>query len=249
MSTPDSADFGFERVPAADKTGRVRGVFDSVADRYDLMNDLMSFGLHRLWKRFAVHLSGVRRGGRVLDLAAGTGDCAGLYLDRVGGTGSVTVCDINGAMLRRGRDRLLNAGRVSGLQFVQADAERLPFADAGFDCVNIAFGLRNVTRREAALSAMHRVLRYGGSAIVLEFSRATLPLLARFYDRYSFEVIPALGELVAGDRDSYRYLVESIRMFPDRDALRAMMQEAGFARVECFNLSGGIVAVHRGSRI
>jgi demethylmenaquinone methyltransferase/2-methoxy-6-polyprenyl-1,4-benzoquinol methylase len=249
MSRPDTTDFGFERVPAADKGARVRRVFESVADRYDLMNDLMSFGLHRLWKRFAVHVAGVRAGARVLDLAGGTGDCAALYRERVGAAGSVTVCDINDAMLRRGRDRLLDAGHVAGLQFVQADAEQLPFAEGRFDCVNIAFGLRNVTRREAALAAMHRVLCWGGTVIILEFSKATLPLFARIYERYSFEVIPALGEFVAGDRDSYRYLVESIRMFPDRETLREMMEQAGFARVECFSLSGGIVAVHRGRRI
>jgi demethylmenaquinone methyltransferase/2-methoxy-6-polyprenyl-1,4-benzoquinol methylase len=245
----DTADFGFERVPLGEKSARVRRVFESVAGRYDLMNDLMSLGLHRLWKRFAVHVSGVRAGNRVLDLAAGTGDCAELYLDRVGPAGRVIVCDVNDAMLRRGRARLLDAGRVSGLQFVQGDAERLPFADLSVDCLNIAFGLRNVTRREAALAEMRRVLRWGGRAIVLEFSKATLPLLARAYERYSFDVIPALGELVAGDRDSYRYLVESIRMFPDQETLRCMMEEAGFARVECFNLSGGIVAVHRAARI
>jgi len=249
MSAPDSTDFGFERVAVSAKTERVRRVFESVADNYDVMNDLMSLGMHRLWKRYAVQVSGVKRGGAVLDLAGGTGDCARLYLDRVGATGDVTVCDINGAMLRRGRDRLLDAGRAAGLRFVQADAERLPFRDAGFDCVNIAFGLRNVTRREAALADMRRVLRWGGSAIILEFSRVTLPHLARLYERWSFEVIPALGELVAGDRDSYRYLVESIRMFPDQAALKTMMEAAGFGRVESFNLSGGIVAVHRGVRI
>jgi demethylmenaquinone methyltransferase/2-methoxy-6-polyprenyl-1,4-benzoquinol methylase len=243
------SDFGFERVAAADKTERVRRVFESVAGRYDLMNDLMSLGLHRLWKRFAVQVSGVKPGGRVLDLAGGTGDCAALYLKRVGVGGRVTVSDINDAMLRRGRDRLLDAGRVSGLRFVQADAECLPFADASFDCVNIAFGLRNVTRREAALAEMLRCLHWGGCAVILEFSRVMLPQLARLYDRYSFSVIPALGELVTGDRDSYRYLVESIRMFPDQEALKKMMEQAGFARVEVFNLNGGVVAVHRGWRI
>lgn len=249
MKTPGTADFGFDRIPVGEKTERVRRVFESVAGSYDLMNDLMSLGMHRLWKRFAVQVSGAKTGSRVLDLAAGTGDCAALYRDRVGATGGVTACDINGAMLRRGRDRQLDAGRVAGLTFAQADAERLPFADGVFDCVNIAFGLRNVTRRDEALSAMHRVLRYGGCAVILEFSRVTVPLLARLYDRYSFDVIPALGEFVAGDRESYRYLVESIRMFPDQATLTGMMEAAGFSRVECFNLSGGIVAVHRGVRI
>jgi demethylmenaquinone methyltransferase/2-methoxy-6-polyprenyl-1,4-benzoquinol methylase len=249
VKAPGTTDFGFESVAAAEKSGRVRRVFDSVAGRYDLMNDLMSLGLHRLWKRFAVEVSGVRPGGHVLDLAGGTGDCAALYRGRLGKQGRVTVCDINGAMLRRGRDRLLDAGHAAGFRFVQADAERLPFAEGVFDCVNIAFGLRNVTDREAALGSMLHALRWGGSAIILEFSKVTIPALARLYDRYSFDVIPALGELVAGDRDSYRYLVESIRMFPDQDALRAMMQAAGFSRVEYFNLSGGVVAVHRGVRI
>ena len=249
MNTSDTADFGFERIPAADKTERVRRVFEAVADRYDLMNDVMSLGLHRLWKRFAVQVSGARPAAHVLDLAGGTGDCAALYLDRVGSAGRVAVCDINGAMLKRGRDRLLDEGRVPGLEFVQADAERLPFQDRSFDCVNIAFGLRNVARREAALAEMRRVLCYGGNVVILEFSKVTLPVLARLYDRWSFDVIPALGELVAGDRDSYRYLVESIRMFPDQAALTAMMEQAGFGCVESFNLNGGIVAVHRGARI
>ena len=249
MKPSGTADFGFERVSVADKGRRVRRVFESVAGSYDLMNDLMSFGLHRLWKRFAVHVSGARAGACVLDLATGTGDCAALFRDRVGATGHVTACDINDAMLRRGRDLMLDSGKVTAIQFVQADAECLPFADRSFDVVNIAFGLRNVTQRETALAAMHRVLRYGGSLVILEFSQATLPLLARAYDRYSFDLIPALGELVAGDRDSYRYLVESIRMFPDRKKLRQMIEGAGFTGVECFNLSGGTVAVHRGYRI
>src|SRR5690554_296670 len=248
MSGQGDVDFGFERVPAAEKSERVARVFESVAGRYDLMNDLMSFGLHRLWKRFAVQVSGVRPGQKVLDLAGGTGDCALLYRRAVAPGGGVVIADINGAMIRRGRDRLLDRG-VADIRFVQANAERLPFADGAFDCVNIAFGLRNVTDREAALAGMLGTLRFGGSAIVLEFSRPALPLLKRFYDRWSFGFIPALGELVAGDRGSYRYLVESIRMFPDQRELAALMERTGFRRVRWFDLHGGIVAVHHGYRL
>lgn len=244
----DDVDFGFQRIPARDKTGRVRRVFESVADRYDLMNDLMSLGMHRLWKRFAVQLSGVRAGQQVLDLAGGTGDCALLYRHAVGSDGRVLVCDINGPMIRRGRERLLDRG-VADIGFVQADAERLPFATGTFDCVNMAFGLRNVTDREAALSGMLRSLRFGGCAVVLEFSQVGLPLLKRLYDRWSFDVIPALGGFIAGDRDSYRYLVESIRMFPDPERLAQMMQAAGFGAVRYHTLNGGIVAVHLGYRL
>jgi len=248
MSGQGEVDFGFERVPPAEKTTRVTRVFESVADRYDLMNDLMSLGLHRLWKRFAVQVSGVRPGQHVLDLAGGTGDCAVLYRRAVAPGGSVIISDINGAMIRRGRDRLLDRG-VADIAFVQANAERLPFAEGSFDCVNIAFGLRNVTDREAALREMLKSLCFGGCAIVLEFSHPALPLLNRLYDRWSFDVIPALGQLVAGDRDSYRYLVESIRMFPDQQRLASMMERAGFSGVRWFDLHGGIVAVHRGYRL
>jgi len=239
----DRTHFGYEQVDAEDKARRVRGVFDSVAGKYDLMNDLMSAGLHRLWKRFAVEATGVRPGMRVLDLAGGTGDLARLFADRVGVEGGVVLTDINGAMLAAGRDKLLNAGRA--LASVQCDAEQLPFGPATFDCVSIAFGLRNVTRKEVALAEMRRVLRPGGVAAVLEFSRVWAPL-APAYDWYSFNVIPRIGKLVAGDDTSYRYLAESIRMHPDQAALKAMMSVAGFDRVEVHNLAAGVVALHLG---
>jgi len=239
----DKTHFGFEQVDDNEKARRVRGVFDSVAARYDLMNDLMSAGMHRLWKRFAVEATGVRAGMRVLDLAGGTGDLARLFADRVGSEGEVVLTDINGAMLAGGRDKLLNAGRV--LPTVQCDAEKLPFGNAEFDCVSIAFGLRNVTHKEAALSEMRRVLKPGGVAAVLEFSRVWQPL-APAYDWYSFNVIPRLGRLVTGDDASYRYLAESIRMHPDQETLKSMMGDAGFDRVAVHNLAAGVVALHLG---
>ena len=239
----DKTHFGFEQVDDNEKARRVRGVFDSVAGRYDLMNDLMSAGLHRLWKRFAVEATGVRAGMRVLDLAGGTGDLARLFADRVGPAGEVVLTDINGAMLAGGRDKLLNAGRV--LPTVQCDAEKLPFGNAEFDCVSIAFGLRNVTHKEAALSEMRRVLKPGGVAAVLEFSRVWQPL-APAYDWYSFNVIPRLGKLVTGDDARYRYLAESIRMHPDQETLKSMMGDAGFDRVAVHNLAAGVVALHLG---
>jgi len=239
----DKTHFGFEQVAAEEKAGRVRGVFDSVAEKYDLMNDLMSVGLHRLWKRFAVRATGVRAGMRVLDLAGGTGDLARLFADRVGPQGQVVLTDINGAMLGVGRDRLLNEGRF--IPAVQCDAERLPFVSAHFDCVSIAFGLRNVTHKEAALAEMRRVLRPGGVAAVLEFSHVWAPL-APAYDWYSFNVLPRIGKLVARDDASYRYLAESIRMHPDQATLKAMMEQAGFDRVEVHNLTAGVVALHLG---
>ena len=243
--TEKTTDFGYQKVPEDEKARRVAGVFDSVAARYDLMNDLMSGGLHRLWKRFAVEASGVRAGDSVLDVAAGTADLARLYAHRVGATGEVVVTDINAAMLRCGRDRLLDAGRI--LPAVQCDAEKLPFADGRFDCVSIAFGLRNVTRKEAALAELRRVLKPGGRLIVLEFSKVWAPLKPA-YDAYSFSVLPQLGKLVAGDAGAYRYLAESIRMHPDQAALKAMMEQAGLERVEWFNLAAGVVALHRGYR-
>jgi demethylmenaquinone methyltransferase/2-methoxy-6-polyprenyl-1,4-benzoquinol methylase len=235
--------FGYEQVAPDEKTRRVRGVFDRVASKYDVMNDLMSGGLHRLWKRFAVDVSGVREGGRVLDLAGGTGDMARLYAKAVGASGVVVLTDINGAMLAAGRDKLADAGLV--LPVVQCDAEALPFADRHFDCVSIAFGLRNVTRKERALAEMRRVTRPGGVALVLEFSRIAAPL-APAYDWYSFNVLPRLGQWVAGDAASYRYLAESIRMHPDQATLATMMEGAGFDRVEVHNLAAGAVAVHVG---
>jgi demethylmenaquinone methyltransferase/2-methoxy-6-polyprenyl-1,4-benzoquinol methylase len=239
----DTTDFGYERVAPDEKARRVRGVFDSVAGKYDLMNDLMSAGLHRAWKRFAVELSGVRAGSRVLDLAGGTGDLARLFTRRTGATGVVVLTDINGAMLAAGRDKLLDRGIA--LPSVQCNAEALPFAGAAFDVVAIAFGLRNVTRKERALSEMRRVLAPGGAALVLEFSRVWAPL-APAYDWYSFNVLPRLGKLVANDEASYRYLAESIRMHPDQEALRQMMAEAGFDRVDVHSLSAGVVALHVG---
>jgi demethylmenaquinone methyltransferase/2-methoxy-6-polyprenyl-1,4-benzoquinol methylase len=239
----DTTHFGYEQVSPDEKTRRVRGVFDSVAGRYDLMNDLMSAGLHRGWKRFAVEVSGVRPGASVLDLAGGTGDLAQRFARRVGASGVVVHTDINGAMLAAGRDRLLDRGVV--LPTVQCNAEALPFRDRAFDCVSIGFGLRNVTRKERALAEMARVLRPGGLALVLEFSRVAGPL-APAYDWYSFNVLPLLGRFVANDAASYRYLAESIRMHPDQEALKALMERSGFDRVDYYNLAAGAVAVHVG---
>ena len=238
-------DFGYEEVPAGEKAGRVRAVFDSVADNYDLMNDLMSGGMHRLWKRFTLSQTGLKPGQRALDVAGGTGDLAAGLARQVGATGLVVLSDINWAMLSRGRDRLLDEAITGNVGFVQANAERLPFADASFDCVTIGFGLRNVTDKAAALASMRRILRPGGQLLVLEFSRPAAGLKP-FYDLYSFKVLPAMGRLVARDADSYRYLAESIRMFPDQPTLAAMMREAGFEGCRWHNLTGGIVAVHRG---
>jgi demethylmenaquinone methyltransferase/2-methoxy-6-polyprenyl-1,4-benzoquinol methylase len=239
----EQTNFGYEQVTPEEKTRRVRGVFDSVATRYDLMNDLMSLGMHRAWKRFTIAASGVRAGARVLDVAGGTADLARLFAARVGPTGSVVLTDINGAMLAAGRDRMLNEGRL--MPAVQCNAEALPFQSASFDCVSIAFGLRNVTRKEIALAEMRRVLRPGGVALVLEFSRIWAPLKPA-YDWYSFNVLPRLGQVVANDAASYRYLAESIRVHPDQQELGGMMESAGFERVEWFNLSAGVVALHRG---
>ncbi len=235
--------FGYEEVSPDEKTRRVRGVFESVASRYDLMNDLMSGGLHRAWKRFAVAISGVREGSQVLDLAGGTGDLARLYAKAAGASGTVVLTDINGAMLAEGRDKLIDAGVA--LPIVQCNAEALPFADRRFDCVSIAFGLRNVTRKEVALAEMRRVTRPGGLTLVLEFSKVAAPL-APAYDWYSFNILPKLGKLVAGDAASYRYLAESIRMHPDQATLAQMMRDAGFDRVDYHNLAAGVVAVHVG---
>jgi len=248
MTTPDSTDFGFEKVTPAEKTRRVARVFSSVSDRYDLMNDVMSLGVHRLWKRYAVHLSGIRPDSAVLDVAGGTGDMAALYQPLLDGRGRLVVSDINGNMLGCGRDRLLDAG-LCGVEFVQANAENLPFRRHSFDLVSIAFGLRNVTDKERALASMYDLLRYGGRVVILEFSKVVLPLLGRLYDAYSFRLIPLLGRLITGDEDSYRYLVESIRMHPDQATLSGMLEGAGFSRVTCNNLSGGIVAIHRGYKL
>jgi demethylmenaquinone methyltransferase/2-methoxy-6-polyprenyl-1,4-benzoquinol methylase len=241
--------FGYQTVAEADKAERVRGVFDSVATRYDLMNDLMSLGVHRLWKRFAMQLTGVRAGQRVLDLASGTGDLAARLAGLVGPTGLVVMSDINAAMLAQGRDRMLDDGRVGNVRYAQLDAEALPFPAGSFDCVTIGFGLRNVTHKERALAEMHRVLRPGGRALVLEFSHPTAAPLKAAYDLYSFQVLPRLGRLVANDEASYRYLAESIRMHPDQETLKGMMEAAGFERCDVHNLTGGVVAVHRGFRL
>ena len=240
--------FGYQDVPWSEKARRVRGVFDSVAPKYDLMNDLMSGGLHRLWKQFALSQTLLRPGQRALDVAGGTGDLARGMAKQVGERGLVVLSDINGAMLARGRDRLLDAGQVQGLDFVQANAEKLPFADASFDCVTIGFGLRNVTDQRAALISMRRVLRPGGRLIVLEFSQPVAPGLKPVYDTYSFRVLPMLGKLVAGDDASYRYLAESIRRHPDQETLLGLMRDAGLEDCRYHNLAGGIVAVHRGYR-
>jgi demethylmenaquinone methyltransferase/2-methoxy-6-polyprenyl-1,4-benzoquinol methylase len=239
----DPTYFGYERVSPDEKTRRVRGVFDSVAGKYDVMNDLMSAGLHRVWKRFTVAVAGVRTGARVLDLAGGTGDLARLFAQRVGPSGVVVHTDINGAMLVAGRDKLIDAGVP--LPAVQCNAEALPFGDDSFDCVSIGFGLRNVTHKERALAEMARVLAPGGIAVVLEFSRVSGPI-APLYDWYSFNVLPALGRLVANDSASYRYLADSIRVHPDRQALQQMMERSGFDRVDYYNLAGGVVALHAG---
>lgn len=241
----EKSDFGYERVSAGDKAARVRGVFDRVAGRYDLMNDLMSLGLHRWWKAFTVSVARPRPGERFLDVAAGSGDLALALSRRVAPHGEVWLTDINRRMLERGRDRLLDKGAAAPA--VQCDAERLPFPEAYFDCVTVAFGLRNVTRKEAALAEMARVLKRGGRLVVLEFSKVWKPLEPA-YDLYSFKVLPWLGARIAGDADAYRYLAESIRVHPDQAALASMMASAGFAGVEVFNLAAGVVAVHRGRR-
>lgn len=245
MTHPDTTDFGFETVSAKDKTRRVGEVFTSVASRYDLMNDLMSLGVHRLWKKFAVQLAGVREGQQVLDVAGGTGDLTRQFRQRVGDSGMVVLTDINSAMLHAGRDKLVDRGIVKGVEYVQANAEALPFQTNSFDCVSIAFGLRNVTDKPASLRSMFDVTRYGGCLIVLEFSEVVLPVLKQLYDAWSFRFIPRAGKLVANDEDSYRYLVESIRRHPDQENLKRMIGAAGFGKVEYHNLSGGIVAVHR----
>jgi demethylmenaquinone methyltransferase/2-methoxy-6-polyprenyl-1,4-benzoquinol methylase len=247
--TEPTADFGFERVPRDEKKTRVRGVFDSVAPRYDLMNDVMSFGLHRLWKRFAIAQTGLKRGQAALDVAAGSGDLSALLARRVGSTGRVVVTDINARMLAHGRDRLLDQGVVGNVAFIEADAVALPFASGTFHCVTIGFGLRNVTDKTAALASMYRVLKPGGRLVVLEFSKPHLGVLEPVYEAYSFQVLPRLGEWLAGDAGAYRYLAESIRRHPDQAELKALMEAQGFERCEYYNLSAGIVALHVGFRL
>ncbi|MDW5376352.1 bifunctional demethylmenaquinone methyltransferase/2-methoxy-6-polyprenyl-1,4-benzoquinol methylase UbiE [Halomonas sp. HP20-15] len=241
--------FGYQEVPVDEKAARVADVFHSVASRYDLMNDLMSMGIHRLWKRLTLERSGVRRGHQVLDIAGGTGDLTLKFAQRVGPAGRVVLADINASMLRVGRDKLLDQGVGGNVEYVQANAECLPFPDNSFDCITIAFGLRNVTDKDAALASMARVLKPGGRLLVLEFSKPVHGALSRVYDEYSFRLLPKIGEWVAHDADSYRYLAESIRMHPDQETLKAMMERAGLERVEYTNLTGGIVALHRGIKL
>lgn len=240
--------FGFRNVPFTEKTRHVREVFDSVADNYDLMNDLMSFGIHRLWKRFAINMAGLKPGQQVLDLAGGTGDLTRLMAPAVGPSGHIVLSDINAAMLANGRRRLLDRGISGNVTFALANAEQLPFADNRFDLVTMAFGLRNVTDKQRALNAIFRALKPGGRLLVLEFSKP-VAALKPVYDFYSFNVLPKLGKLIAKDAPSYRYLAESIRMHPDQPTLQAMMEQAGFERCDYHNLTGGIVAIHRGYKL
>lgn len=242
----DKTHFGYQTVDSTAKAGMVGQVFDSVAAKYDVMNDLMSFGVHRLWKRFTVSQAAVRRGQVVLDLAGGTGDLAAQFSRAVGKEGLVVLGDINNAMLNTGRDKLMDKGHVGNIDYAQLDAEALPFEDDTFDCITMAFGLRNVTDKDRALASMLRVLKPGGKLLVLEFSKPILPLLSKAYDAYSFNALPLMGKLVANDADSYRYLAESIRMHPDQDTLQAMMDGAGFGKTGYHNLTGGVVALHKG---
>ncbi|MCB1678805.1 MAG: bifunctional demethylmenaquinone methyltransferase/2-methoxy-6-polyprenyl-1,4-benzoquinol methylase UbiE [Halioglobus sp.] len=246
MSEKEKTHFGYKEVDKDAKAGLVADVFHSVAARYDLMNDLMSGGIHRIWKRFTIEVSGVRVGHSVLDIAGGTGDLAARFVDIVGPSGRVVLADINDSMLQVGRDKLLDTGRLGNIEFVQADGQCLPFPDDSFDCITIAFGLRNVTDKDAALRDMHRVLKPGGRLLVLEFSKPQNELLGRAYDAYSFNVLPLMGRLVANDSESYQYLAESIRVHPDQETLKEMMEDAGFGRCEYHNMTGGIVALHKG---
>ncbi|MDO8860966.1 bifunctional demethylmenaquinone methyltransferase/2-methoxy-6-polyprenyl-1,4-benzoquinol methylase UbiE [Haliea sp. E1-2-M8] len=248
MSKKRTTHFGYKEVDEDAKAGLVANVFHSVAARYDLMNDLMSGGVHRIWKRFTIELSAVRPGQSVLDIAGGTGDLAAKFADIVGPEGRVVLADINESMLQVGRDKLIDHGYQGNLEYVQADAQYLPFPDDSFDCVSIAFGLRNVTDKDLALRSMLRVLKPGGRLLVLEFSKPDNELLGKAYDGYSFRVLPLMGRLVAGDSESYQYLAESIRMHPDQETLLGMMEDAGFVNCEYHNLTGGIVALHRGCK-
>lgn len=246
MNEEKTTHFGFEQVAVAKKAERVADVFHSVAAKYDLMNDLMSGGIHRLWKRFTIEASAVRAGHKVLDIAGGTGDLSYQFSKLVGENGQVILADINSSMLNVGRDRLIDRGVAGNIQFAQADAQYLPFPDNTFDCITIAFGLRNVTDKDLALRSMLRVLKPGGRLLVLEFSKPQHSLLEKVYDTYSFKLLPMIGKLVTKDADSYRYLAESIRMHPDQDTLKAMMNDAGFVNTEFHNMTGGIVALHKG---
>ena len=245
-SKQNSTHFGYETVDVNEKAGKVAGVFHSVASKYDVMNDLMSMGIHRIWKRFTIELSGVRAGHKVLDIAGGTGDLAYRFSKLVGKEGHVILADINASMLNVGRDRLTDRGVADNIDYVQANAECLPFPDNYFDCITIAFGLRNVTDKDKALRSMLRVLKPGGRCLVLEFSKPSNPVLTKIYDTYSFSILPFVGKLVTGDGDSYKYLAESIRMHPDQQTMKEMMDDAGFEETEFYNLTGGIVALHKG---
>ena len=240
--------FGYKEVPTKDKEKLVKGVFDSVASNYDLMNDVMSFGIHRLWKQYAIDIANVKKGDAILDLASGTGDLIKLYHKKIGNSGRIVSSDINEAMLDEGKRNLINSG-VLGIEFVQANAEKLPFEDNSFDLVSIAFGLRNITDKDKALSEMCRVLKPGGILIVLEFSKTTNPVLEKIYDAYSFNLIPKFGSWFAGDEDSYQYLAESIRKHPDQETLKQMIIDAGFDMCEYQNLTGGVVAIHKGIKV
>jgi demethylmenaquinone methyltransferase/2-methoxy-6-polyprenyl-1,4-benzoquinol methylase len=248
-STDNTTHFGYKDVPTEEKQAMVADVFHSVAAKYDVMNDLMSFGVHRLWKRFTIDMSGVRPGNKVLDLAGGTGDLTKKFSKLVGPSGKVVLADINSSMLEVGRERLTNQGYVGNIEYVQANAQYLPFEDNTFDVITIAFGLRNVTDKDEALRSMFRVLKPGGRLLVLEFSQTNNPLLKKAYDLYSFTALPFMGKLVTNDSESYKYLAESIRMHPDQETLKGMMQDAGFNRVSYHNMTGGMVALHRGIKV
>ena len=245
----NDTNFGYEKVSPREKTRRVNKVFSSVADEYNLMNDIMSFGIHKLWKRFAVNLCSIRKDFHVLDLACGTGDITKLVYEKLGKYGHVTLCDINETMLNHGRDNLINKGIIKNIDYIRANAESLPFKDNSFDCVIIAFGLRNITDKNAALKSIYEKLKYGTQLVILEFSKVTIPFIDKLYLKYAFKFIPKLGKAVANDEDSYRYLVESIRVHPDQKLLASMIEEAGFKNIKFHNLSAGIVAVHRGYKI
>jgi len=246
---PDKTHFGYKQVDTGKKEGLVAGVFNSVADKYDLMNDVMSFGIHRVWKKLTLAQTGLKKGQRALDVAGGTGDLTAGMCRQVGPEGEVVMSDINEAMLEQGRRRLMDRGIAGNVKFVQANAEELPFEENSFDCITIAFGLRNVTHQDRALASMYRVLKPGGRLLVLEFSRPVMPGLDKAYDFYSFNILPKMGRVIANDEDSYRYLAESIRMHPDQETLKQMMQDAGFERCTYHNMSGGIVALHKGYKL
>ena len=246
QDTQETTHFGYEQVAVTDKANKVADVFDSVADKYDIMNDIMSAGVHRLWKRYTIKTSGAKKGDTILDLAGGTGDLAIKFTRIVGPEGLVTLSDINGSMLENGRERLTNMGIAGNIEYVQANAECLPFADNKYDLITIAFGLRNVTDKDAALRSMYRVLKPGGKLMILEFSKPVVPGLSTIYDQYSFKLLPLIGKLVANDEDSYRYLAESIRMHPDQETLKGMLDKAGFERTSYHNMTGGVVALHTG---